>query len=667
MAEIKASYRFIPVSRQQKYYSPEWKNYVSHDIPFRDSVSGEIKYTLTANTAIFIKGNDGEFCNVKGKYFIPATSMKGCIRSVLEVLSFGHLDESRVKNEKSRYAFRDIQDRKGYMKKMENVYCGWLTEDGKIVNWGEPIRIKYEDILSNIPGVTYAEFKGKSILEKYSLAKGYLTGSFTTPNALPNAKYDKRKFCKFQENGLLGTIFFSGAMQNKNSDFVLLQKDEQKITLSIEDKTLKSFKSIYPDYHKIPTSQSTGGRAVFFTKDNEKVTTIGLSYLHKYHVVNEIRDAIPENLKGGAPDLADVMFGSTKYNLKGRVQFSAAMQEQVETLLKEGESILNVLGSPQASYYPTYLQNQATWDTKGALISGIKRYPIKPRYDISKLELFDADMQNYIAHFGKPEGILYEAKIGSRKMIPRDNEGKINFDTISKMKPLKEGSTFTGYIRFHNLNKEELGGLLSALTFHGNENECKHSLGQAKAYGYGSVSIEINEFVVNNIEENTTTYLNAFSNLMDSQMPKILGDSKKWLETSQIKELLSMAKGFGSESLVDIFTPMMLEDFGKVKRNYMKGNDSFSSFIEATGILASEYVKKEEKKKDSTQYSDEATITVYGRFRLAILTNNTKFKQSITLEVPKSNKTRLKVGDKIEVIYKIENGKINKLIFKQKV
>ena len=81
--EIKSSYRFIPVEKDQSYFSPAWKSAVSQDVPLKGFVSGEIVYTLRANTAVFIKGEDGKFCNIHGAYFIPGTSIKGCIRSVL--------------------------------------------------------------------------------------------------------------------------------------------------------------------------------------------------------------------------------------------------------------------------------------------------------------------------------------------------------------------------------------------------------------------------------------------------------------------------------------------------------------------------------------------------------------------------------------------------------
>ena len=410
MAEIKSSYRFIPVVSQQRYYSPEWKDHVSHDIPFEDEVSGEITYKLKANTPIFIKGDDGNFCNIGGKYFIPGSSIKGCIRSVLEIMSFGHLDDTRVKNNKERYPFRDIQDRNGYMTKMSNVHCGWLTNNNETVNWGVPIQIRYDDILTRIPNCSFNQFRNKNVFEKYSLTGGYLTGTFSTPAKLLGAKhYDKRLFTKFKDGGHSGTIVFSGAMtSSKKSDFVLLDKDENSNPINnISREVINAFRSIYPNYMNIPFNRAKGGRAVFFTMDgNNRVVSIGLSYLHKYYAQKSIRDALPEQMRGGEPDLADIIFGSAKYNLKGRVQFSALMgDDKVEPLLNKEDTILTVLGSPRASYYPTYLQERATWDSDNALISGIKRYPIKPKYDISILE--GNDLTGYQSEFGATEGKVY--------------------------------------------------------------------------------------------------------------------------------------------------------------------------------------------------------------------------------------------------------------------
>lgn len=619
--EIHASYRFIPVEKEQKYFSPSWKKDVSQDVPLKDYQSGTIEYTLTANTAIFVKGNDGKFCQINGEYFIPGTTIKGCVRSVLEIMSFGHLDETRVKDNKEKFPFRDIQDQNGYMRQMSQVYCGWLTDSGQVVKWGVPVHIKYDDILKQLTNCPFGLFRKLSTIEKYGKASNrYLRGYFSNPKRLEGTRpYDRRLFCQFFEGGSRGTVIFSGAMQNKKSDFVLLERDERTTTLSVPDAILRAFKELYPNYRRIPFNQDKGGRAVFFTMDgNGNILTMGLSYLHKYYAANKITDAIPAGMKGNEPDLADLIFGSVKHNLKGRVQFSMAKQEKAKLLLEEDDTILNVLGEPRASYYPTYLQDRATWDTQGGIISGIKRYPIKPRYDIGILELQGNDAQNYETRFGPPQGKLYESKVKGDELIPRDANGEINFDTITPMNPLKEGSTFSGCIHFHNLKKEELGALLSALTFHGQEEECKHSLGQAKSHGYGSVSLAVKKITVFNQPEEKDSYLKAYEAMMDQYVQTMTHNAQRqWKETSQLKELFAMARGFSDESIVEIFSSMLLEEFGKAKGYYMRGRDDFSPFstimkYSRPNSSASSYqVQNQNKPQQETPKQAEAIVTFF--------------------------------------------------------
>ena len=92
---------------------------------------------------------------------------------------------------------------------------------------------------------------------------------------------------------------------------------------------------------------------------------------------------------------------------------------------------------------------------------------------------------------------------------------EINFETITQMNPLKEGATFKGIISFHNLKPEELGAILSALTFHGREKECKHSLGQAKSQGYGSVSVIVDELTISQQKKEIKEYLDAYEKMMN--------------------------------------------------------------------------------------------------------------------------------------------------------
>ena len=133
MPTIKAPYNFVPFN--EEVVSPHWIEHISHDIPFSDSESGVIEIKLKAETAIFVRDGIGQqqakgsnqnyinqFSQYEGKYFIPGSSVKGMIRNVLEILSFGGM---RDKVNNHRYAVRDFENNHIYPKvKLSNsVYC----------------------------------------------------------------------------------------------------------------------------------------------------------------------------------------------------------------------------------------------------------------------------------------------------------------------------------------------------------------------------------------------------------------------------------------------------------------------------------------------------------------------------------------------------------------
>lgn len=153
---IKAPFNFIPISNQ--VYIPSWGDKVSQDIPLKDSLSGNIKLEITAQTPIFVSsGRDSdntlsEFTNYidgngKKHYYVPGTSIKGMIRNVLEIMSFGKMNNIQD----DRYAIRDIKNDKVYtiIKEQENIKCGWLYKNnGKIYieNCGTPKRVGHDEL-----------------------------------------------------------------------------------------------------------------------------------------------------------------------------------------------------------------------------------------------------------------------------------------------------------------------------------------------------------------------------------------------------------------------------------------------------------------------------------------------------------------------------------------
>lgn len=593
--EIYSAYRFVPVNKLQGYFGvgKNLSEVLSFDKPIENGLSGKITFSIEAKTPLFIKGADGEFCRKGDEYFIPATSIKGCIRSVLEIMSFGHL---KKRYENKEFVIRDLADKANYMSLMKNIYCGWLSKDGtKLSNCGKPSKIKYYHIDKNFADV--------SAIEKYSKYKSLRRSFRFELKDITNrdGKVIGKQEWAMPGGNQIGYIFFSGKMDNKKSDFVL-KKNKATDTFPVGRKPFLYFQEIYPDYKNLPFDEEMGGYPVFFSIVDGEVYSIGLSYLHKFAAINQVKDAIPQEMVGDDYDLADLIFGSNDCDCRGRVQFSYGKQIGDIKLLKEGnESILTVLGSPQASFYPTYLQGRQTWNSKeDVCVSGFKRYPIKKEFCVSKL--FDlsnkkdlpSNRNEIIEKFGDKNfnefcysrnPYLWEGWDRNRedcKLIPREENNIINVDSLVELNPINIGSKFSFEVKFYNLRDFELGALLSAISFHKQEDNCKHNLGMAKAYGYGAIQIsDIKLFNYENCEFTLCewrSYCDIFATLMDSQMHRILSKNIKWDETAQIKELFSLAKGI--EKQCDIFTPMLLKEFAKAKEQYLKGNTKFSKSIE---------------------------------------------------------------------------------------
>ena len=93
---IRAPFNFIP--RSKSVFFPSWSGKVCMDVPFKDAQTGKIHLRLTAKTPIFVRQGQvlsaapsKEFVHRGNDYFIPATSIKGMVRNVLEIISFGKL------------------------------------------------------------------------------------------------------------------------------------------------------------------------------------------------------------------------------------------------------------------------------------------------------------------------------------------------------------------------------------------------------------------------------------------------------------------------------------------------------------------------------------------------------------------------------------------------
>ena len=518
---IKAPYNFVPLS--EKVFYPPWADQVSHDVPFSDGESGEINITITAKSPIFIRNHEvdtsdekfydinskkekisTEFCHHKGEYYIPATSVKGMLRNILEIITF-----SRIPVVDKKFAYRDF-DEEYYKTKLLNntdkIHMGWLynsdgvwcIEDLGNSNKGSN-RIKYDDM-------TF-DNKDKVQTENTALKKYKLTNE---RNPITND----------------GVIVFTGKVgREKTREFIFPKSNQSNIryTYNPDDLLITNFKEAYyigtanenELWKNLFSKRFKRGEKipVFFllNDDNSAVESFGLSQLYKLPYKYSIHEGIGEHAKElEKTDLSEAIFGYSKtidnenISLRGRVQFSHFEHINNKTPLSK---IKKVLSSPRAGYFPMYAKDGNSMDTKYT-ISGWKRYPV---HAISKNN--------------------------------NDNNGTDAMATY--FAPLPEESMFRGKIRFHNLRKSEIGALIKALDL--GDLDHYYSLGMAKPYGFGKITIETNIKLKYKKDE----YINSFKTIIDDNA---MWDGNKpfqeWESSEQMVELLAMMKAYKDELLV---------------------------------------------------------------------------------------------------------------------
>lgn len=535
MAEVKSPYNFVPAPTESEVYKPEWVKQVSHDIPFSDGESGEITLKITAETPIFIRNGhakdteENEFSHVgegaNKRYFIPATSIKGMLRNVLEIMSFSRMKQ--VDND--RYAFRDLTNGSEYMRsyKSSDVQAGWLFEDFEgnwIIEECENFALINQTDVDKILNTTFKNTylstpRDKTAKSKYQICEGKsLTHRFQT--------FAKGKFAQADSLGNLGTIVFTGQSSKRDEkkksgkvhEFVFFDSSSpSKILITEQQK--KDFKFIYLDHDRNNISKDwkmwrdklkeKQKIPVFYTKntDGKSVKHFGLSFMYKLpfkHSIHELNPIKPyKDIIKQIVNLPDLIFGyiDDDNSLKGRVFISNAMATSVTVLPEKRE----ILGSPKASFFPFYLQQlkkngtHYSYQDSDAILSGYKRYPLQNPNNHQAFEVrYTAEQLN-------------------------------NPNIFTNFKPLAEGTEFILKIRFHNLKKAEIGALLSALTFHGNEKLVFHNIGMAKPLGYGK--IKISELQLKGLQNEFLEYLASFEEL--------IGYEK--INSERIKILFAMA------------------------------------------------------------------------------------------------------------------------------
>lgn len=515
---ITAPYNFVPLNKEIFY--PSWSDQVSHDIPFADGESGEITLTITSKSPIFISNHNNdnnktpkEFChhinqNGAKEYYIPGSSIKGMLRNVLEIMSFSKIaiDDNILK---TNLSVRDMTNQRELVGSANG--CGFLIKNDKtfqIKDCGDILTISHTDLENLCPKIKNLE-SGKAKYEHFGIQK-IPYKSFKKMMDVRGKQIPKIMATIDHTSTISGTLVFTGDIRNKKHEFIFRPNGK---FFRVDESVYNSFSNVY-----FKDKSSLDGQfwfdklqhnsdleiPVFYKKDKDtnQITAIGLTQLFKLSYQKTLFEAAKQKSDPNKLDLSETIFGNARKNmaLKGRVHVSH-FKSTIQRF--DTDEIKVILGTPKPTYYPNYIKQignhgqvtkYKTLMDPDAVIAGWKRYPLH-RHAVPSIG--GNDKENVKTHF-----------------IP------LPADTI-----------FEGKIRFHNLKKVEIGALLSAITFHGQNGSHMHNIGMGKPLGYGKINIEIN---LKSSKYSITEYLNEFEEMMTSAI-------SNWKESLQLKELFAIS------------------------------------------------------------------------------------------------------------------------------
>lgn len=611
---IKAPYNFVPLSN--KVFFPSWADQISQDIPFSDGEDGSIVLTIKNLSPLFVRdGHTKEettewSCHILDgttkRYFIPATSLKGCFRSVLEILSFSKM--SRYNDDFFGYRSFTTQVSKEYSKIMNNAkFCGWLynhngtyyieeCEKGIQKISHKALKVLYPDFNSGEDHKT-AEIKQTSIkngdelfptieVKAYGEGRMYIAISkddinkeyiFTfdeeaSKNSYLKAIYDKSvKYIRYGKYKVVCTGFMGG---DPGKSVEYLFSDETKPAKEVSDEEIKRFKTVhkYTPYFAgekgkegFLQSRLQSGKCipVFFEKKDDQISNIGITRMFRYPYNYSVKDQVikaQDKCEDRRLDLPEAIFGfiNSDDQLRGRVQFGHAF---CRNTIQDGEcqQYKGVLGQPRASYFPLYLQqtdNRVLTYDSNIPIAGRKRYRIITGHQTIKL-----------------------------------SQGNDNERTMTVFRPLPANKTFVCKINLHNLRKVEIGALLSAITFHGNTSQkVYHNLGLAKAYGFGCISCQNIDLI--GLKHSVVEYLKAFEDEIVSYIRKEYNDENfSMQEDETIQMLVKIAE---STHLKEDMGHMELGEFEQYKesRNFSQLKEPSEIRLRNMDEVKSDFDKK---------------------------------------------------------------------------
>lgn len=486
--------------------------------------TGTLKCKLRTYSPLFIMGDrllknghsEEYFLKKDNEYLIPSSTLKGEIRTIIDVLTNSAIRNVEVERLEKRLKPRDEFGTKfGIIKKIPTN-----KEDGEIQ---VVKKLKIEKKLSRnlIPGrdlknggIAYLRFK-KNVVDKYE------------ENHKINTRDDFMKiYTSKKENSVIGRLWVSSDIFSKKYEKIFLENEKGTIyKFSKEEyedfkyiikqrieREEKEGKSSYLKEYKL----KVGDPIIFEANEKEKkVLHLAFSEIPRLRYKFSPLDLVPKEFHQSDSlenlSFSEKLFGTTGNNeeikkkkqenkekkmtsLIGRIYFTdAKLNEEKAKFVAKKPITLKPLGEPHPTLLGFYLKTNGTYDLQGSKIRGRKFYWHHKDKIEKKFETF-ADS------------------------IKMNSKEKYN----SSLQLLDFGNEFEFEVYFNNLNDDELGVLIYSLEL---EDDLLHKIGKGKSLGLGSCKIEIKEVLLEN--------KNKYNNFKKSKIFDEGLDKNKYIESAK--------------------------------------------------------------------------------------------------------------------------------------
>jgi CRISPR-associated protein (TIGR03986 family) len=522
-----APYNFVPLPQRvldaTALLDPDlplpWK---AQDRYLPGTHSGWIDLSITTLTPLFIRGPAGmkdkqwdtrearlrpePAMTVDGRPVIPGSSLRGMLRTLVEILAFAKVTAAS----EHRPFFRTVgTDRVGIAYRNRVVTGGIRPEGGFVTRSANGWFITPARDVVRVPHAALEPVLGYRNPPNYWPTWDLQHRPCWVKRAPGASTIDQISYTS-RDTWERGTLVLTGAAppphapdNGKQAEFVFLAPDstDPQRSLRVPDEVWDRFhdddqisqwqREAFPlgqphGHGRAGAGQLRDGEPVFFIRnDDNTVKFLGRAQMFRLPYDLSLADLVPADLRFGQLDVAEAIFGRIGghdyESIKGRIFVEDSVAVGKRTDWYESAFVPRILSGPKPTTYSHYLTQDADLGTPGLttyLVGDLGR-TVARGHKLYWHRATGDDFKTLAAEANQP---LYLRNLDAGSDTQH-----------TRIQPVKEKITFRGKIRFDNLASAELGAVLTALRL---RDGCAHKLGMGKPLGLGSIKVTPTLFLV---------------------------------------------------------------------------------------------------------------------------------------------------------------------------